>query len=125
MENSNNDSNSQQSNGTGGSSDLKGSRQQSFGIQPGEFKKVAGLARLDLNPTEQRDFESQLTQALEFFSMIGTVNTEGVEPLFSPYVETPEYRPDEAIKQDQDSIENHLDLAPDRQGNLFRVPPVV
>ncbi|HND84896.1 MAG TPA: Asp-tRNA(Asn)/Glu-tRNA(Gln) amidotransferase subunit GatC [Pseudobdellovibrionaceae bacterium] len=99
-------------------------------ISTDEIKKVAALARLELSSDEIHQFPIQIEKALEFFSQINSIVTDNVKPLVSPFQEAPVFRADIARSEsemtaDHSDVEKHLERAPDRQGRLFRVPPVV
>lgn len=92
-------------------------------IDKKDVKKTAGLARLSLGEKELEQYESQLQAALQHFEAIQDVSTENVEPMYSPSLEPVELRKDEV--EPFDSKDDALKNAPELQGNLFRVPPVV
>lgn len=103
---------------------------RSESISTEEITKVAALARLELSADEIQQFPVQIEKALEFFSQINSVATDNVKPLVSPFQEAPIFRADIARPEsestaDPSNVEKHLERAPDRQGRLFRVPPVV
>ena len=92
-------------------------------IDRSDVKKTAQLARLELGDSELEQYEKQLQNALNHFEAIQEVSTDGVEPMYSPALEEVELREDVVHKFDgrDEAMEN----APELQGNLFRVPPVV
>ncbi|MCX7977657.1 MAG: Asp-tRNA(Asn)/Glu-tRNA(Gln) amidotransferase subunit GatC [Bdellovibrionaceae bacterium] len=84
---------------------------------------IARLARLEISDHEAQQFSEQLSKALNYFEQISVVKTEGVEPLVTPTEIEPYMREDIVIAET--TAEEIVANAPDRQGNLFRVPPVV
>lgn len=92
-------------------------------IDKKDVKKTAGLARLNLCDAELEQYESQLQSALQYFEAIQDVSTENVEPMYSPSLEPVELREDKV--EPFDRKDEALKNAPELQGNLFRVPPVV
>ena len=48
------------------------------------IEHVASVARLKLTGAEIKKFIPQLKEAIEFFSKLQEVNTEGIKPLFQP-----------------------------------------
>ena len=85
--------------------------------------KTAKLARLNLDESEISRFQKQIAEACENFEKINEVNVEGGEPLMSPVEDQSSTRPDEVA---EDAVtDSVLDQAPELQGRLFRVPPVV
>lgn len=87
------------------------------------IEHIAKLARLKIGADEAKVYSDQLTKALGYFEQISKVETKGVEPLLTPSEVEPFWRADEAVKEN--SAEEMTQNAPDRAGNLFRVPPVV
>jgi aspartyl-tRNA(Asn)/glutamyl-tRNA(Gln) amidotransferase subunit C len=85
--------------------------------------KVAKLARLDISEQEAQDYQIQLTKVLENFQKIAQVSTEGVEPLITPTPMELFLRPD--VVSQTVTVDEIIKCAPDAQGNLFKVPPVV
>ena len=85
--------------------------------------KVAQLAKLKLGEEELGKITEKLTLVLGHFEKISEVNTEGVEPLVTPIEVTQVLRPDQ-IEQEL-TPDQIVANAPARQGNLFKVPPVL
>lgn len=46
-----------------------------------EVRKIARLARLGLSDAEVEKFSKQLSEILSYATILGEVNTEGVEPI--------------------------------------------
>ncbi|MCS6837802.1 MAG: Asp-tRNA(Asn)/Glu-tRNA(Gln) amidotransferase subunit GatC [Bdellovibrionaceae bacterium] len=86
-------------------------------------KKVAHLARLELSESELNAITNKLTLVLQHFEAISQVNTEGVIPLVTPV--DIEYRFREDVVEGDISVDEVMQNAPSRQGNLFKVPPVI
>ncbi|MCX7674445.1 MAG: Asp-tRNA(Asn)/Glu-tRNA(Gln) amidotransferase subunit GatC [Bdellovibrionaceae bacterium] len=87
------------------------------------IEKVATLARLKLTPEEQQKMEAKLEQVLHHFRTLASVPTENVEPLVTPHEMTYVFRED--VVQTDLNTEQALANAPSRQGDLFKVPPVI
>lgn len=88
-----------------------------------DVKKVAELARLAITEDEAVTYEQQFGKILDYFEQLSAISTEGVEPLVTPIEIIHDYRVDEVVEwQGQ---EDALAAAPEKQGKLFRVPPVV
>jgi aspartyl-tRNA(Asn)/glutamyl-tRNA(Gln) amidotransferase subunit C len=92
-------------------------------INPDDLKKVAKLARLSLKPQELETYQSQFSAILDYFEQIASIDTKGLEPLITPTDFSQHLRTDENIPGE--GAEAALANAPERSGNLFRVPPVV
>lgn len=87
------------------------------------IQHIAKLARLNISQEEAQEYSAQLAKALEHFKQIEDIKTEGVEPLVTPAEIELFLRDDK--KQIELSTDEILQNAPDRAGNLFKVPPVV
>ena len=96
---------------------------------------TAALARLDLTQTAEghsspeeaeavlNRLASQMEAIIGYMDILDQVDTEGVEPLYSPMPEVAPPREDIAVKTR--SVEEILSGAPRRQGRFFAVPPVI
>lgn len=92
-------------------------------IDKKDVKKTAQLARLKLSEVELNQYELQLREALGHFQAIQDVPTDQVEPMYSPIREAVELREDSV--EEFEGRDEALANAPEMQGRLFRVPPVV
>jgi aspartyl-tRNA(Asn)/glutamyl-tRNA(Gln) amidotransferase subunit C len=88
-----------------------------------DIVNIAKLARLNINEAEAQEYSYQLSKMLEYFEQISKVNTEGVEPLVTPTDFKATWRTD--IAKSETTAAEIVENAPDRNGNLFTVPPVV
>ncbi len=88
-----------------------------------EVEKVASLARLKLEQTEKEKFAQQLSAILKSFEQLAEIDTKGVEPLITPSPTEPWLREDDVTENM--GAEAALKNAPEKSGNLFKVPPVV
>ncbi len=87
------------------------------------IEHIAKLARLHISDQEAQEYSTQLSKALGFFEQISKVDTKGIEPLVTPTEIEAYWRPDEA--KSNFTAEEMTANAPDKMGNLFKVPPVV
>ena len=92
-------------------------------IDSKKIEHIAKLARLKINPDNVQQYSDQLTKVLNHFDQISKIDTTGVEPLVTPTEIEIFHRNDVAIKNFD--VEKLMENAPDRSGNLFKVPPVV
>lgn len=92
-------------------------------MKEADVEKVASLARLKINKDELEMYVPQLKSIVSYFEKISQVNTEGVEPLVTPTDMEVIYREDVLIEFE--GAAEALDQAPEKMGNLFKVPPVV
>jgi aspartyl-tRNA(Asn)/glutamyl-tRNA(Gln) amidotransferase subunit C len=93
-------------------------------------KHVAGLARLEITSGDEKVFVQHMNNVLKYVELLDEVDTNGIEPFFSPAKEnlslyTNEYRthPDEI----RPSIEADriLKNAPSKHQNQFAVEAVI
>lgn len=88
-----------------------------------DVKKVASLARLRLTSDEERQYQTQLADVFKHFEEVSQIVTDGVEPLVTP-TQLEEYWREDVV-EDTLSTEEALQNAPEKNGHLFKVPPVV
>ena len=92
-------------------------------ISSDEVKKVAELARLELNESEIQQHAEQLEKILDYIKQLEKINTENI-PCTTRAIEVPNvFRKDE--KQDYVNSEELLDLAPKRENKFFKVPKII
>ncbi|MBX2988065.1 MAG: Asp-tRNA(Asn)/Glu-tRNA(Gln) amidotransferase subunit GatC [Bdellovibrionaceae bacterium] len=92
-------------------------------IDPKTIAHIAKLARLEVSAEEASRYSGDLSKALGYFEQISKVDTQGVEPLVTPSEMQPFWREDEAKREF--TAEEMTANAPEKMGNLFKVPPVV
>ncbi len=92
-------------------------------ISPEEVAKVARLSRLDLPQEKLELFAGQLGDILGHMDKLGELDTDSVEPMYSPVEHTTVLRLDVARKEfSRDEI---LGNAPRQDGQFFIVPRIV
>jgi len=92
-------------------------------ISSDEVKKVAQLARLELNENEINQHAEQLEKILEYIKQLEKINTENV-PCTTRAIEVVNVlRKDE--KRIYENSEEILDLAPSRENKFFKVPKII
>ena len=92
-------------------------------ISSDEVKKVARLARLELNESEIEQHAEQLEKILEYIKQLEKINTENI-PCTTRAIEVANVlRKDE--KKDYANIEEIIDLAPSRENKFFKVPKII
>ena len=87
------------------------------------IEHIAKLARLKVSPEEATEYGEQLTKVLAHFQQISKLNTENIEPLVTP--SEIEFYLREDVAKSLAQTEELLQNAPEKAGNLFKVPPVV
>lgn len=87
------------------------------------IKKIAVLARLELTQKEVELYAKQLGNIVEYISELSKVDTQGIAPLVTPTDVVPHYREDKVLPGL--GAEAVTANAPDKSGNLFKVPAVL
>ena len=84
---------------------------------------IANLARLSLDDSQCVDYAQSLNKILDMMETIKGIDTEGVEPLKSPFDHP------QPLRDDVVSESNHRDqyqaVAPETQDGLYVVPRVI
>jgi aspartyl-tRNA(Asn)/glutamyl-tRNA(Gln) amidotransferase subunit C len=88
-----------------------------------EVKKVAQLARLELNVNEINNHAEQLEKILEYIKQLEKINTDDVPCTTRAIEVTNVFRKDE--KKNYDSTEEILELGPSREDQYFKVPKII
>ena len=92
-------------------------------ITKNEVKKVAHLARLELNEDEINKHSDQLEKILEYIKQLEKIDTNDV-PCTTRAIEVINvFRKDE--KKNYDSTEELLDLGPSKEEKYFKVPKIL
>ena len=92
-------------------------------ITKDEVKKVAHLARLELNEDEINNHSEQLEKILEYVKQLEKIDTKDV-PCTTRAIEVINvFRKDE--KKNYDCAEEILDLSPSREEKYFKVPKII
>lgn len=85
--------------------------------------QIANLARLSLNDTQSSDYAQSLNKILDMMDSLKSIDTDGVEPLKSPF-DNPQ-----PLRIDVVTESNHRDeyqaVAPETQDGLYLVPRVI
>ena len=92
-------------------------------MKDSEVQRVAQLARLQLTTEEIETLGKQLSSIIGYFEKIKSVPTEGVEPMVTPTDMEVVFREDDI--HTFAGAELALEQAPEKRGQLFKVPPVV
>ena len=88
-----------------------------------EVKKVAHLARLELNENEINNHAEQLEKILQYIKQLEKIETDNVSCTTRAIEVTNSFRKDE--RKDYGDIEKILDLAPAREDKFFKVPKII
>ena len=92
-------------------------------ITKDEVKKVAHLARLELNENEINNHAKQLEKILDYIKQLEKIDTDNV-PCTTRAIEVVNvFRKDD--NKDYDFPEELLDLGPSREDKYFKVPKIL
>ncbi|ABV49874.1 Glutamyl-tRNA(Gln) amidotransferase subunit C [Prochlorococcus marinus str. MIT 9215] len=92
-------------------------------INKEEVKKVAQLARLELNINEINNHAEQLEKILDYIRQLEKIDTDNV-PCTTRAIEVINvFRKDE--KKNYDRTEELLELGPSREDKYFKVPKIM
>ena len=92
-------------------------------INSSEVKKVAKLARLELDESEIQSHSEQLEKILSYIEQLNRINTDDI-PCTTRAIEVVNvFRKDE--KKDFKNSEELLELAPSREDKFFKVPKII
>ena len=92
-------------------------------IRREEVEHIALLARLGLTEEEKSVFEAQLSSILEYMRALNEVETSAIPPTAQVIPLKNVMRPDEP--RGSLPVDAVMANAPDREGDFFRVPPVL
>ena len=92
-------------------------------INKEEVKKVAQLARLQLNEDEINYHSEQLVKILEYIKQLEAIDTDNTPCTTRAIEVTNVFRKDQ--RKSCDYTEELLDLAPSREDNFFKVPKII
>ena len=88
-----------------------------------EVKKVAHLARLELNENEINNHSEQLEKILKYIKQLEEIDTNDV-PCTTRAIEVINvFRKD--VKENSDCTEELLQLGPSREATYFKVPKII
>ena len=97
--------------------------QHSADLNAQAVSAIANLARLSLNDTQSAEYAQSLNKILGMMETLKGIDTEGVEPLKSPF-DNPQ-----PLRADVVTESNHRDeyqaVAPATQDGLYLVPRVI
>ena len=92
-------------------------------ISKEQVKKVADLARIDLNEDETEYHSVQLEKILDYINQLDKINTDDIQ-CTTRAIEVVNVTRDD-IKKDCENKQEILDLAPSREENFFKVPKIL
>ena len=92
-------------------------------INSEDVRKVAKLARLELQDEQIEKYTSQLEKILDYVDQLEEIDTAKIPPTTRAVEVVNVLRED--LVEDTEIREDLLNLAPQREGNFFRVPKIL
>jgi aspartyl-tRNA(Asn)/glutamyl-tRNA(Gln) amidotransferase subunit C len=92
-------------------------------LENADIEKIAVLARLQVTPSETKDYANSISSILSLMDQMQQVDTDGVEPLSNPHDATARLRKDVVTCENQ--RESFLAIAPATEDGLYLVPKVL
>ena len=93
-------------------------------ITSDEVKKVAQLARLELNESEIKKHAVQLEKILEYIKQLEKIDTNNI-PCTTRAIEVINVFRRDKNKEYEEISEELLNLAPSRENKFFKVPKII
>ena len=92
-------------------------------ISKKEVEKIAKLARIELSDAEIEKLSGELSQILDYFDKLKSLDTSGVDLDLAETENTNTTREDKAVMSDNQ--EKILENAPSREGRYYKVKSVL
>ena len=97
--------------------------QHSADLNAQTVSAIAHLARLSLDETQSAEYAQSLNKILGMMETLKGINTDGVEPLKSPFDNPQPSRED--VVTEENHREEYQAIAPQVQDGLYLVPRVI
>jgi len=97
--------------------------QHSADLNAQTVSAIANLARLSLDDTQSAEYAQSLNKILGMMETLKGIDTEGVEPLKSPFDNPQPLRED--VVTEQNHREEYQAVAPATEAGLYLVPRVI
>ena len=96
-------------------------------LTPFDVRRIADLARLDLDASEEARMLEQLNAFFRIVEQMSAVDTSGVEPLYTPLaaVQDAHLRLRDDVVSESDESDANQRSAPATAGGLYLVPKVI
>ena len=94
-------------------------------ITSDDVRKVAKLCRLEIPEDDIEKYSNQLEEILEYIAQLEKVDTLNVPPTTRAVEVVNVFREDTIVSSSSDIRDKILDLAPQREGEFFRVPKIL
>ena len=90
-----------------------------------DVRKVAKLCRLEIPEDDIEKYSNQLEGILEYIAQLEKIDTLNVPPTTRAVEVVNVFREDTIVSSSSDIRDKILDLAPQREGEFFRVPKIL
>ena len=90
-----------------------------------DVRKVAKLCRLEIPEDDIEKYSNQLEGILEYIAQLERIDTLNVPPTTRAVEVVNAFREDTIVSSSSDVRDKILDLAPQREGEFFRVPKIL
>ena len=94
-------------------------------ITSDDVRKVAKLCRLEIPEDDIEKYSNQLEGILEYIAQLERIDTLNVPPTTRAVEVVNVFREDTIVSSSSDIRDKILDLAPQREGEFFRVPKIL
>ena len=94
-------------------------------ITSDDVRKVAKLCRLEIPEDDIEKYSNQLEGILEYIAQLERIDTLNVPPTTRAVEVVNVFREDTIVSSGSDMRDKILDLAPQREGEFFRVPKIL
>jgi len=94
-------------------------------ISSDDVKKIAHLARLQIDEVEIPAYGNDLSNILDLFEQMQLVDTKDIAPLAHPFETSQRLRADEVTENVIDDMIRFQKIAPQVEANLYLVPQVI
>ncbi|MCX7653701.1 MAG: Asp-tRNA(Asn)/Glu-tRNA(Gln) amidotransferase subunit GatC [Fervidobacterium sp.] len=84
------------------------------------IQHLSKLSRLTVSDIQK--LKNDLQKILDYFEILSEVNTENVEPMYTPIEES--FEPRSAEPKSCENVQEIIDNFPDRVGRLIKVPGI-
>lgn len=92
-------------------------------LGPDDVKKIAHLARLEINESDIAGYADNLSSILDLVEQMNSVDTTGVVPMAHPQDVAQRLRSDEVLEDNQ--RDKFQSIAPLTEAGLYLVPKVI
>ena len=94
-------------------------------ISSDDVRKVSKLCRLEIPENDIEKYSNQLEGILEYIAQLERIDTLNVPPTTRAVEVVNVFREDTIVSSSSDVRDKILDLAPQREGEFFRVPKIL